>query len=100
MHFCWNFDVADGKDFVDQQDLGVQVSGNGEGKSHVHAAGIALDRRVDELLDLGEIHDRVELATDFGPFMPRMAPFRKIFSRPVSSAWKPVPTSNRLPTRP
>ena len=33
-------------------------------------------------------------------FIPRMAPFRKMFSRPVSSPWKPVPTSSRLPTRP
>src|SRR5438105_4292144 len=32
--------------------------------------------------------------------MPRIAPFRKTFSRPVSSGWKPVPTSRRLPTRP
>ena len=32
--------------------------------------------------------------------MPRMAPFRKMFSRPVSSGWKPVPTSSRLATRP
>ncbi len=32
--------------------------------------------------------------------MPRMAPLRKMFSRPVSSGWKPVPTSSRLPTRP
>jgi hypothetical protein len=32
--------------------------------------------------------------------MPRIAPFRKMFSRPVSSGWKPVPTSRRLPTRP
>ena len=32
--------------------------------------------------------------------MPRMEPLRKMFSRPVSSGWKPVPTSSRLPTRP
>src|SRR4029450_1902326 len=32
--------------------------------------------------------------------MPRMAPFRNTFSRPVSSGWKPVPTSSRLATRP
>ena len=32
--------------------------------------------------------------------MPRIAPLRKMFSRPVSSGWKPVPTSSRLPTRP
>src|ERR1043166_5982827 len=32
--------------------------------------------------------------------MPRMAPLRYTFSRPVSSGWKPVPTSSKLPTRP
>ena len=32
--------------------------------------------------------------------MPRMAPLRKTFSRPVSSGWKPVPTSSNEPTRP
>ena len=32
--------------------------------------------------------------------MPRIAPFRKMFSRPVSSGWKPVPTSSSEPTRP
>ena len=33
-------------------------------------------------------------------FIPSTAPFRKTFSRPVSSGWNPVPTSRRLPTRP
>ena len=33
-------------------------------------------------------------------FMLRMAPFRKTFSRPVSSGWKPVPTSSSAPIRP
>ena len=32
--------------------------------------------------------------------MPRIAPLRKTFSRPVSSGWKPVPTSSSEPTRP
>ena len=27
--------------------------------------------------------------------MPRMVPLRKMFSRPVSSGWKPVPTSEQ-----
>jgi hypothetical protein len=33
-------------------------------------------------------------------FMPRMPPFKKTLSRPVSSGWKPVPTSSSDPTRP
>ncbi len=28
--------------------------------------------------------------------IPKIAPFRKIFSLPVNSGWKPVPTSNKL----
>ena len=32
--------------------------------------------------------------------MPRSEPLRYTFSRPVSSGWNPVPTSNRLATRP
>src|ERR1019366_3205878 len=32
--------------------------------------------------------------------IPRMMPLRYTFSRPVSSAWNPVPTSSKLATRP
>ena len=32
--------------------------------------------------------------------IPRIAPFRKMFSRPVISGWKPAPTSIRAETRP
>src|SRR5256885_3715434 len=35
--------------------------------------------------------------TLFRSSIPRIAPFRKMFSRPVSSGWNPVPTSSRLP---
>src|SRR5207245_2685884 len=34
---------------------------------HVHAAGVALDRRVDKPVDLGEGDDVVELAGDLAP---------------------------------
>src|SRR5213078_1859008 len=32
-------------------------------------------------------------------FIPMMEPFRKMFSRPVSSSWNPAPTSSSAPTR-
>ena len=32
--------------------------------------------------------------------MPRIEPFRKMFSLPVNSGWNPVPTSSNEPTRP
>ena len=33
----WNCFVADGDDFVDEQDFGVDVDRHGEPESHVHA---------------------------------------------------------------
>ena len=65
-HFFWNADVADGQDLVDDQDLRLQVGRDREGQPDVHPAGVALHRRVEELLDLGEGDDLVELAGDLG----------------------------------
>ena len=56
---------------------GFEVRGDGEREPHVHAAAVALDRRVEELLDLGELDDRVELAVDRPCASSRgSAPFR------------------------
>ena len=41
--------VADRQHLVDEQDLRLEVGGDGEGQPHVHAARVALDRRVEEL---------------------------------------------------
>ena len=43
--------VADGEHLVHEQDLRLQVRGDGEREPDVHAARVALDGRVDELLD-------------------------------------------------
>ena len=56
--------VADREHFVEDQDLGVQVRRHREREPHVHAAGVALDGRVDELPHPGELDDRVELRGD------------------------------------
>ena len=58
--------VADRQHLVDDQDLRLEMRRHGEGEPHVHAARVALDRRVEELLDLGEGDDLVELALDLG----------------------------------
>ena len=70
-------DVADRQHLVDDQDLRLEVRGDRERQPHVHAARVALDRRVDELLDPGEVDDLVELAVRSPPSScPRIAPFR------------------------
>ena len=40
---------------------------HGEGQLDVHAAGIALHRGIDELLDLGKLDDLLQLARGLGP---------------------------------
>jgi hypothetical protein len=56
--------VAYREHLVHDQDLGLEVSGDREREPQVHAARVALHRRVDEALDLGEGDDLVELALD------------------------------------
>jgi hypothetical protein len=43
--------VTHGEDLVDQQDLGLEVGGDGKRKANVHAARVALDRDIDEAPD-------------------------------------------------
>ena len=57
---------ADGQDLVEQEDLGLEVGSHREGQPHVHAARVALDRGVEELLQAGELDDGVELPVDLG----------------------------------
>ncbi len=59
--------IAHGQHFVHYQDLRVQVGSHREGQAYVHAAGVALDRGVQEAADLAELHDLVELTLDLGP---------------------------------
>jgi hypothetical protein len=52
--------VTDRKDFVDEQDVGVDIDSHREAEPHVHARGVVADLHVDELFELGEGHDLVE----------------------------------------
>ena len=56
--------VADGEHFVDEQHVRVDVDRDREAEPHVHPGRVGLDRRVDELLQLGELDDLVEAARD------------------------------------
>src|SRR5665647_856650 len=53
--------VSDGQHLIHQQDVRVDVHRDGEGQAHVHARGVELHLGVDELLDPGEVDDRVEV---------------------------------------
>ena len=54
--------IAHRQHFVDQQDLRLQVGGDGKGQAHLHPGAVMLEGGIDELLDLGKGHDFVELA--------------------------------------
>src|SRR5215472_6896721 len=59
-------DVADSEHLVDDQDLGFKMRGDRERKTDIHAAGIALDRGVEEFLDVGKGDDLIEFFADLG----------------------------------
>src|SRR6266700_1353244 len=64
--FALKFDIADGEDFVDEEDFRLEMGSDGEGQADVHAGGVVLDGRVNEFIEFGEGDDFVELAGDFG----------------------------------
>jgi hypothetical protein len=63
-------EVAHREHLVDDEHVGVEVRGDGEAEAGVHAAGVPLDRRVDEVGHVGELHDPVELGGDLAPRHP------------------------------
>ena len=65
--FFLKLGVADRQDFVDNENLGLEMGGDGEGEAHIHAARIALDRRIEESLDFGEGDDLVEFPVGSPP---------------------------------
>ena len=56
--------IADREHFVDDEDVGSKMRGDGEREAHLHAARIALDRRIEHAIDFGEGDDRVQIAVD------------------------------------
>src|SRR5919106_104650 len=56
--------VADGEDLVEEEDVGIQESGDGEAEAHGHPGRVRADRPVDRVLELGEGDDLVEALAD------------------------------------
>ena len=60
MHLRWKRSSPTARTSSIDQDVGVHVHGDREAEPHVHAGRVELHRAVDELLQLGEVHDGVE----------------------------------------
>jgi hypothetical protein len=60
-------EVANRQYLVDEQHLRVQVGGDREPEPRVHAARVALHRRIHEIRDAGEVDDLVEAPADLLP---------------------------------
>ena len=56
--------ISHRKHFIHDQDLRLQVGGDGECEPHVHPGGVAFHRCVYELLHLGKGHNFVKLTFD------------------------------------
>src|SRR5437773_2744814 len=59
--------VTHSQHLVDEKNLSLQMRHNSEGQTHIHAAGIVLDRRIHKLFGLGKGDNLIKLLTDFLP---------------------------------
>ena len=67
IHTAEKLSVTYREHLVDQEDMRLEVRGNGEGEPHLHAIRVPLDRRIDERCDAGEVHNLVEPPEDVAP---------------------------------
>ena len=66
--FLLELGVADGKDFVDDENFRVEVGCNGEAEADHHAGGVAFDGGVNVSLASTEVDDFIELAVNLVAF--------------------------------
>src|ERR1700722_7095244 len=57
--------IANGKNLVDNEDLGLEMCCHGKCEPYIHAGGQMLDRGIKELFDLSEGNNLVKLLADF-----------------------------------
>src|SRR4051812_24082923 len=62
--------VANGENFINDQNVRFNMRRDGESEARVHSRGIPLHRRIDELANPREIDDRIQLARNFGTLHP------------------------------
>ena len=69
LHFTQTFFletcVADGKDFIKNENFRLQMGGDTEGETDIHAGRVPFYRSVYEVFDLGEVNNLVEFLPDF-----------------------------------
>lgn len=58
--FSLEVSVADGENFVDNEDVGIKMSGHGEGQTNIHAVRVPFDRGIEETINTGELDDLVK----------------------------------------
>ncbi len=67
-HFAQAFFLKGGisnrQDLVHNENLGLKMCRYRKSQAHLHSAGVTLDRRIDELFNLGKGDDFVEFASD------------------------------------
>ncbi len=68
--------VTDREHLIDQQDVGLEESGNGKPQPHLHACRVELHLAIDRLAQLGELDDGVEPLGDVLASRPSNEPYK------------------------
>src|SRR5207237_9719591 len=71
VHLCKAFllklGVAHGQHFIDNEDLRIQVRGDGESQTHIHTTRVMFDSRFEKFLGARKTYDFIKLRVDLAP---------------------------------
>ena len=93
--------VADREHLIQQQDVRLETDRHREGQPRLHARRVVLERRVEEVVHRRRTR-RSRRSAPPAPcrVRPSTAAYSAMFSAPVSSGWKPAPSSITAVIRP
>ena len=60
--------VTNGEDFINEENFRVDVDGDREGQTHVHARGIVFNGLIDKFFDFGKIDDFLQILLNLSFF--------------------------------
>ena len=99
--FLLEFNISDREHLIDDENFWLQMRGHGKRQDGRTCRCCSMFTGVSRNFSTSA---KATISSNFLKIsrcvIPSIAPLRKIFSLPVSSGWKPVPTSSRLATRP
>src|SRR5213593_2031952 len=83
--------VTDGKNLIDDKDVGLDGGGNSKSQAEHHAGGVRAQRRIDKVAHVSKLHNLPKQVPDLRPRMSEKSSVEEYIFPPCQFRVKPRP---------